>query len=329
MTGGPAIVVGGGISGIACARRLHRAAVPVTVLERGRRLGGRMAVRTERLPTGPHPVDVGAPYFTVRGDAFTAVVTGWQDRGLARPWTDTLLLTGPDGPTGTSTGTQRWSSPGGMRGLVEDLATGLDVRLETEVTTVDVGPDGAPRVDGVSAPAVVLAMPDPQAAWLLPSTQAARLGVADSEWNAALCVWAGWRERWWAPMDGAFVDGTDVAWVADDGRSRGDGAPVLVAHTTADLAGRHLDDHDRAVGTVLAELPRILAAATMPDPQWARVHRWTLASPRGPHRASYALDGRIGVCGDGWGPRSRVEQAWQSGDRLGEELARRLGAPLG
>ena len=32
----------------------------------------------------------------------------------------------------------------------------------------------------------------------------------------------------------------------------------------------------------------------------------------------------VGVCGDAWGPRSRVEQAWLSGQALGEELARRL-----
>ena len=32
----------------------------------------------------------------------------------------------------------------------------------------------------------------------------------------------------------------------------------------------------------------------------------------------------VGICGDAWGGRPRVEQAWLSGDALGRELAARL-----
>jgi predicted NAD/FAD-dependent oxidoreductase len=35
-------------------------------------------------------------------------------------------------------------------------------------------------------------------------------------------------------------------------------------------------------------------------------------------------NGLIGVCGDAWGPRSRVEQAWMSGNGLAETLLKRL-----
>jgi len=79
-------VIGAGISGIACARTLADAGMDVVVLDRGRHLGGRMAVRTDH----GRPVDVGASYFTVADPAFDAVVRDWVERGLARPWTDTL-----------------------------------------------------------------------------------------------------------------------------------------------------------------------------------------------------------------------------------------------
>jgi len=330
VTAADVIVVGAGISGIACARRLHDAGVAVRVVERSHRLGGRMAVRTEHLAGRPHAVDIGASYFTVQDPRFTQVVTAWQRLGLARPWTDTFFLATPDGRIGTTSSPTRWSSPQGLRSLVEHLAEGLDVTLRHEVREVRVAYDGAPVVDGEPARGVVLAMPDPQAADLLPPHLARELGVAGRSWNAALCVWAAWPQRWWPPFDGVFVDDSAVlAWVADDGRRRGDGAPVLVAHTTAPFAEARLDDVASGVEPVLAEVPAVIGAGAMPDPQWVRVHRWSLASPRLNRRDAFGLtESRIGVCGDAWGSRSRVEQAWLSGHLLGEELATRLAAAV-
>ena len=317
----PVVVVGGGISGIAAARRLVAAGHRVRVLDRGRRLGGRMAVRTEQLPSGPHPVDVGAPYFTVRLAGFRAVVDGWAARGLARPWTDTFTLAGPSGFTGSTSSPDRWSSPGGMRSLVEDLAAGLDVQLGVSVSSVRFGTGGVPEVDGVPADAVVLAMPDPQAARVLPPELAAGLGVAGSVSSPALTLWAAWPSPWWAPFDAAFVKDSPLNWVADDGRSRGDGAPVLVAHSTPEFAAGYLGDPDAATGPMLAALRGVLGAASMPSPERVRVHRWSLASPAQTHDAPFGLRQLVGVCGDGWGDKSRVEQAWSSGDALGAELA--------
>jgi renalase len=330
VTAGDVVVVGGGISGIACARRLHDAGIAVRVVERSHRLGGRMAVRTEHLAGRPHAVDIGASYFTVQDPRFAEVVTAWQRQGLARPWTDTFFLATPDGRIGTTSSPSRWSSAHGLRSLVEQLAEGLDVELRHAVEEVRVGTDGVPAVDGEPVGGVVLAMPDPQAAALLPADLARDLGVAGRSWNPALCIWTAWPQAWWPRFDGVFVDDSTVlAWVADDGRRRGDGAPVLVAHTTAEFAASRLDDVASGVEPVLRELPAVLGAGPMPDPDWVRVHRWSLASPRHTRREPFGLDDRlVGVCGDAWGARSRVEQAWLSGHLLAGELAARLEAAV-
>jgi predicted NAD/FAD-dependent oxidoreductase len=327
--GADVVVVGAGISGIACARRLREAGLTVRVVERSHRVGGRMAVRTEHLAGRPHAVDIGASYFTVQDPRFEAVVDEWRRLGLAHPWTDTFLLATPDGRIGTTTSPTRWSSPKGLRSLVEQLAEGLDVVLRHEVREVRAGSpatDGQPVVDGEPVRGVVLAMPDPQATALLPPALAGDLGVASGSWNPALCVWAAWPQPWWPSFDGVFVDDSGVlAWVADDGRRRGDGAPVLVAHTTAEFAESRLDDVAAGVEQVLRELPAVLGTGAMPEPDWVRVHRWSLASPRHTRREPFGLgDAMVGVCGDAWGPRSRVEQAWLSGHLLGGELATRL-----
>src|SRR5690349_9680732 len=326
----PVVVVGAGISGIACARALRDASVPVRVLDRGRRVGGRMALRRERMGGVEHVVDIGASYFTVSDPAFAALAADWRSRGMAREWTDTFRVLHADGaPSEPAEGPMRWAAPRGLRSLVEDLAADLDVVSGCEVEQVDADGAGV-AVDGEGAAAVVLAMPQPQAADLLSEPAAARLGLEPGlEWEPTLTLWAGWRERWWdADLEAAFVQGSPVVdRILDDGRRRGDDAPVLVVHSTPQYAARWLDDPDAGVAGVLAEVGRLLGSPPSP-PLFARARRWSLASPCAPQERPYALDDEtlIGVCGDGWGRKPRVEQAWLSGDALGRELAARLRA---
>jgi predicted NAD/FAD-dependent oxidoreductase len=310
-------VVGAGISGVACARALAAAGVPVQVLDRGRRPGGRMASRT----LAGRVVDLGASYLTAEpGSPFAAVVDDWVARGLARPWTDTFAVAGPGGLGDRKTGPVRYAAPGGLRSLVADLATGLDVRQERTVQRVDAGP----RVDGEEVPAAVLALPGPQAVRLVDDGLAGAL-LDGADWQPALAVVLGYdTRRWDADLHGAFVHDDDaVEWVADDGDRRGDGAPVLVAHTTAALAARHLDRPDDAAGPVAAAVGRALGLAG--EPAWTAVHRWTFARPGAPREEPFGLVGRVGACGDGWSAPSRVQSAWTSGHALGTALGGALG----
>ncbi len=308
------LVVGGGISGIAAARELQRAGRSVVVCDRGRRLGGRMASRT----TDGRPVDIGASYFTVSDPAFAAVVEDWQHRGLAREWTDTFAVLGDPEKSSTS-GPMRWAAPQGLRSLVEDLATGLDVRSAT-VEHVDPGL----VVAGQAYAAVALAMPDPQARRLLDRGYAAALAALDDPYEPVLTLTAGWAERAWADLDGAFVSGDPIlAWVADDGRRRGDDAAVLVAHSTADFAAGHLEDPAAAQPALVDALRERLDIPT--QPAYASVHRWSFARPSKQRDDPYFLgNDRLGVCGDGWHGRSRVEAAYLSGRALGRAIAERL-----
>lgn len=323
------VVIGAGIAGVACARALDAEGLSVTVLDRGHRIGGRMAVRTVDVAGRRHPVDIGASYLTAREDGFVAVVDDWLVRGVARPWTSRFHLSDGSGLDGTTNGPVRYAAAGGLRALVEDLAEGLDVRHPHRARAVGPLDGGGVDVDGDRADAVVLAMPDQQARALLPAGIADELFAGrDWGWDASVVVYAAWPRRWWPELDGVFVRSSGVlSWVADDGRRRGDGAPVLVAHTTPEKAAQHLDAPDAAVPDVLASLGRVMGR-DVPEPLWARAMRWRLSKPRREHPApDYALHpSGIGVCGDDWGARSRVEGAWASGTKLGRRLARQLSA---
>jgi len=303
-------VVGAGIAGIACAVELAAAGVPVRVLERARTLGGRMA----SADLEGRPVDYGAAYFTVRDPEFAAVVEGWRTAGLARQWTSELTVFGTEGRSSKS-GPVRWAAPHGLRSLVVDLAQGLDITFGHEVHRV------GPGVDGHPADVVVLAMPDPQAERLLDAGSAAGAAVAGRPWRPVIAVTAAYVEREWTPLPAAFVNDHPVlSLIADDGDRRGDGAAVLVAHTTAAVARRHDGDPDGAVPEVLAALGELLGLQQRP--RWTRAHRWRYAAPERERDTSFLLtsDG-IALAGDGWG-RSSIETAWRSGTLLGRELLR-------
>ncbi|MBT0565851.1 NAD(P)/FAD-dependent oxidoreductase [Williamsia sp. CHRR-6] len=289
-------IVGAGMAGAACAVALRAAGVEVRVLDRGRVPGGRMsspALHDRR-------VDLGAGYFTVRDKGFAELVARWDKAGLVHRWTDTFAVFDAGEPPRTSSGPTRWGTPAGLRSLVRELLSDIEVTS----STCDTLPSGD----------VVVAMPDPQAARLL--------AVPDAvDYQPVIAVACGYRDLGGLPFtDAAFVNGhPHLSFVAHDGARRGDGAPVLVAHTTGELAAAHLAAPDDVAPTVTSAVSELFDIDT---PDWTHVHRWTFAKPVAQHESSHHLsmaEGRlIGLAGDQWCPQGapRVESAWRSGTDL-------------
>ncbi len=319
------IVVGGGIAGVACARVLSQGGADARVLDRGRRLGGRLGERDYDLGGDRNrPVDTGGSYFTVSDSDFAAAVEDWQRRGLARPWTDTFTVHSADGER-TSSGPTRWAAPTGLRSLVDDLAAGVEIRSGVAVDQVD--RDDRSLVvrsgqDEQRADAVVLAMPDPQARRLLGSglkDEAQHFGL---EFEPVLALTTIWPERTWPDRDGLFVNDDEVlSWVADDGLRRGDRAPVLVAHSTPDFARPRLDGPSAAAAPMVDRLRAVVGIDAGLSPDVAAVQRWSFARPEQPRDRPFLLTASgLGACGDGWAAKPSVEAAFVSGTRLGRAL---------
>ena len=81
-------VVGAGLAGLVCARRLQQAGYAVTVLEKSRGLGGRMATR--RIDGSP--LDHGARYVQPQSSQFQALTQHWLDQQLLTPWQPHVVL---------------------------------------------------------------------------------------------------------------------------------------------------------------------------------------------------------------------------------------------
>lgn len=310
-----ATVVGAGISGLACARAMQAAGASVRVIDRGRRVGGRLASRT----VNGRAVDIGASYFVAGDDAgFVSLVEQWADRGLARPWTDTFAIADATGISGTTTGPLRYAAPAGLRSLAVDLADGLDVVSDRVVSHV-----GPFSIDGVDSGEAVLAMPSPQARRLLTDDSPVTADLQSPGWESVIAVVLTWGARSWPDdVHGVFVnDHPDIAFIADDGDRRGDAAPVLVVHTTGQLAQAHLHDPESVIPPVVAATRRVLGLHDEPNSAWA--HRWTYARPSGHRHEPFFRTSGLSICGDAWGAAPSVRTAWASGYALGTALAGR------
>ena len=330
------LVVGAGISGVACAQRLRSAGVPVTVLERSDSPGGRMA----SAHVDGRITDLGASYLTVDDKRFRDALAPLCTDGILRPWTDTFAtVQARTGVRGTSSGPVRYAAPRGLASVVSALAEGLDVRFGTGIDRLSRDASGlfaaaaTPRreqtgadaelYDAVRYDAVVLAMPAPQALALLDAGFArTRAPLAMQRWEPALALVARYDEVPDWIGDGVFVNGDEtLSFAAHDGRRRGDQAPVLVAHSTGGYAAQPVTHPDAAAAGAASALSRLLE---LPPPQAIRPHRWPYARPLEGSRGPYLLseDG-IGCCGDAYGT-PKVETAWLSGHLLGAALADRL-----
>ena len=162
-------IIGAGISGLVCARLLVEQGMEVTVFEKSRGVGGRMATR--RTPEGCH-FDHGAQYFTVRDERFRRYVDSWLADGLVAPWEGRICVLQRGVVAEKSEPLARFVGIPGMNAVCKRLAADLRVKLQCEVAPVVHEGNSWRLVDLEARPlgtfdTVLVSAPAPQAATLL------------------------------------------------------------------------------------------------------------------------------------------------------------------
>jgi renalase len=112
-------IVGAGLAGLSAASALLAAGNHVTMFDKGRSVGGRLATRRIVVPGGEQIArfDHGAQFFTVRDPRFAEMVSQLERHGLVRVWSRGF------GPV--QDGHARYVVDGGMAALAKHLASTL------------------------------------------------------------------------------------------------------------------------------------------------------------------------------------------------------------
>ncbi len=318
-------VIGAGLSGVTVGRALHAAGWPVTVFEKSRGPGGRMSTR--RTAAG-ETFDHGAQYFTARDALFQEQVRWWMEAGLVAEWHGVIGTLERGRVTKSEREQVRYVGVPAMGAGVRQYAETLRTRYETRVERVErAGSKWKLTADSGEVlgeyGAVVVAVPAPQAVPLLAGAPELAARAATVRMEPCQAVMARFEARVPLEVDGAFVHGSPLSWIARDtskpGRPEGE---RWVLHGSPEASREYLE---RAPEVVTARWVEAFVEATGVDvrPVEAVAHRWRYALPSPALEEPALFDATLGIgaCGD-WCGGPRVEGAFLSG----VALARRLSA---
>lgn len=307
------IVVGAGIAGLMAAHELVSAGHQVTVFDKGRGVGGRLATRR----IGEGTLDHGAQFFTVRDDGFAARVDAWQRQGVVHEWCRGFS---------DNDGHPRYVGTRGMSGIAKHLAGGIDVRLNSLVFSLV--RDGAGFVvtldDGSKHPcdAVVLTAPIPQSFSLMFSAgieMPEQLRTIDYDRTLGLLAVLDSPRHDVAAPGGTQNPDAVFSFIGDNAAKGVSDVPALTFHANPEWSRLRFDQ----------ELPMIHAELVEAARPWlgdARIiasepKKWRFATPRTTwaERHWATDDGRLVLAGDAFaGPK--VEGAALSGIAAGRLL---------
>ena len=301
------VVIGAGMAGLTAARLIADEGHGVTVLDKGRRPGGRMA--TKEL-SGGACADHGAQFFTVRSEAFSAVVEQWVADGTVHEWCRGFS---------SDDGHPRVAVANGMAELAAHMSVGLDVRPSVHVDAVrSAGHQWAvtwPATQRgaaglIEADVVVLTPPAPQAAALVASE--VTIPELDYEPMISLLVALGEPPSIPSPGGVQLEDDPTWSWIGDNVAKGASSIPAVTLHTRADVASSRWDEDDEALtlDLVHAAQPWVRGAEIID----VHLHRWRYATPLVPQDEPCLVraGGRLVFAGDAFGG-PRIEGAFLSG----------------
>lgn len=333
------LVVGAGLSGLIAARTLADHGVRVSVVEKSRGVGGRMATRRVDDATS---FDHGAQYFTARDVLFRRYVNSWSMQGLVAQWpnncsgTESRIVVLRDGVIESeSQSVQRFVAVPGMNAIGKYLESGLGVRFETQIAKLTPCEAGYRLEDEQGLPQgeydrIVLAIPAEQAAELLRPFSSLADEVAAIRMNPCWAVLASFDRPITQAWAGAFLHDSFLSWAARNSTKPGRATPSedVVIHANPEWTLQHLESDPLDVAeNMLGEFWRVTGLEPR-TPTRLQSHRWRYAIPAQACQQGCLIDETrtLIACGD-WASGSRVEGAFLSGMAAAGRILRTLTSP--
>lgn len=310
-------VIGGGVAGAAAARTLLDAGHSVTVFDKGRGAGGRLATRQE----GTLRFDHGAPFFVVKDERFARWARAWWQERLLNQWRGTF----EGGPAREHANELvRLVGVPGMNGVVKRLLQGVDVRFGVEVKGLTRDGTRWRLLDAQGTAlgefdAAIVATPAPQAAALVDPTSYALASRLRDEVVMAPCwaVMAQFPESPGLEFDALVPPVGPLARLIKNSSKperSAEGGETWVLHASAEWSRAHLELTPEAVVPQVMDAFFATTGARKVEPSFTKAHRWRYALTEKPLGEPCAWDAEkwLAVCGD-WCLGADVESAFLSG----------------
>ena len=321
-------IIGSGLSGLTAAILLKQKGHQVTVYEKSRGPGGRLAAK--RVEGGS--ADVGAQYFTIRNPEFHRFLEDHAGAGSYAPW---------QGRFGYQVASKKWEpfpdeeryvGVPRMTAISRALSANVRVVAETRIQRLTRNSDGwtLMSTDGEHHgpyDAVVITAPPAQARDLLADSDlphlASQLDEPVSHVQPCWAVAAHFQEAPFERYDGMRVQSDVLSWVANNSSKPGrtDEGQWWVLHGRSDWSHANQGTPAEQVAhEMVSEFLAVTGADQQPDD--LVTHRWLYAKSSDPATPGHLwfADEKIGLAGD-WLSGGRVEGAFDSASALVKALA--------
>jgi predicted NAD/FAD-dependent oxidoreductase len=318
-------VIGAGISGLTCARRLQEAGWKVRLFDKGRQVGGRCATRRiDSIGSFDH----GAQYFTARHPEMKRHVESWTEAGIIAIWQGLIGKLEGCHWIPTRSETTRYVGVPAMNAFPTHLAQGLDVQLQTRISSIrnhshqwQLTTDK--EIIDERFDFLVITAPAPQSAILTSEFPQVSTRLRTAGILPCWAVMVAFEERLDIPWDAAFVEDSKLSWIARNSSKPGrrDRPDCWVLHANPEWSQTHIErTADEIRRELVAEFWRLTGKAAQ-SVSFASAHRWRYSIPSQTLESQFLLDRQrnLGLCGD-WCDGPRIEGAFLSGLAMADAI---------
>ena len=313
------LIVGAGISGLMAANLLSDNGYRVTVIEKSRAVGGRMATR--RFDGGVF--DHGAQFFTVRTEIFKKYIDQLIKDEIIREWSRGF-------PPNKQDGHPRYRGVSGMTDIAKYYAHGLDIHFGERALFLDYTHPGwsiqTEKETIYTADALILTAPLPQTGLLLQNgknniQQSILEELAEISYDPCLGLLVTSEEESSIESPGAFqLSGEPIAWICDN-RIKGisKNRTAITVHAGPEFSRKYWDlDNNTLISTLYHTAKDWIPIAY----KECQIKRWRYSQPKTvfEERTLFISDpAPIAFAGDAFGG-PKVEGASLSGLAAAEKI---------
>lgn len=296
------------MAGLSAARILTQKGHEVTVLDKGRGVGGRMCTRTIENAKADH----GAQYFSVKTTEFQTLISELQLDNITAEW----HLAQRENV--------RYIGAKGMNNIPKKMASSLNVFLNEKVILIENNTVKTEAGNIYPFDNLLITMPIPQVIDLFKNSKMVlsekdKFVLGEIEYKPCLAVMAVLKEPTKIVSGGIILENQPVAWIADNFQKGITEIPTVTIHASSAYSAKHFDDDLKEVEKdMLSSVNQYVNPENIVSTQ---THRWRFSNATKRYDAHfYQIENQaIYLAGDGFG-MGNVEGAFLSGYFLGLEF---------
>jgi predicted NAD/FAD-dependent oxidoreductase len=299
------IIIGAGMAGLSVARILTQKGHEITVLDKGRGVGGRMSTRTIENAKADH----GAQYFSVKTSEFQTLISELQTENITSEW----HLAQREHI--------RYIGAKGMNTIPKKIALSLNILVNEKVILIENNRVKTESGNVYDFDNLIITIPIPQVIDLFNNSkidfsQQDISVLKEIEYEPCIAVMAVLKEPTDIVRGGIILENQPVAWIADNFQKGITETPTVTLHASATYSAERFDDD---LQEVAKEMLSSVNQYVMPENVMSfQTHRWRFSNATKRYeKPFYQIENKnIYVGGDGFGI-GNVEGAFLSGYYLG------------